>query len=172
MSVYHSVTIGNQDQKSQGHYKGNKQSSGFTLVELMIVVAIIGILAAVAVPQYKQYVLRAQLTETATQIGSFARAFEVAKQVNGDYPNDTHLTLPQVTGLFINASDWASNTLLGGNWNWEGPDGYSYAGIAIDGATASEEDIAQLDAIMDNGDLSSGKFRRTPNGRYTYIIEE
>ena len=35
-----------------------KQTKGFTLVELMIVVAIIGIISAVAIPQYKQYVVR------------------------------------------------------------------------------------------------------------------
>ena len=37
---------------------------------------------------------------------------------------------------------------------------------------AAQKDFELLDSMLDDGDLTQGKFRQTPNGRYTYIIEE
>lgn len=49
---------------------------GFTLIELMIVIAIIGILAAIAVPQYQNYIARSQVTRGMSEAGSLKTVVE------------------------------------------------------------------------------------------------
>jgi len=57
--------------------QGNKQQ-GFTLIELMIVVAIIGILAAIAIPQYQNYVARTQMTRAYGELSQLRTGIEEA----------------------------------------------------------------------------------------------
>ncbi len=47
-----------------------KRQSGFTLIELMVVVVIVGILAAIAIPNYRDYVIRGQLNEAFATLGA------------------------------------------------------------------------------------------------------
>jgi type IV pilus assembly protein PilA len=53
-----------------------KNQKGFTLIELMIVVAIIAILAAIAIPQYQTYVIRSQVTRAMGEAGDMKVAVE------------------------------------------------------------------------------------------------
>jgi type IV pilus assembly protein PilA len=59
---------------------------GFTLIELMIVVAIIGILAAIAIPAYQDYTIRAQVTEGATLAGGVKIAMADYFAQRGTWP--------------------------------------------------------------------------------------
>lgn len=64
-----------------------KTQKGFTLIELMIVIAIIGILAAVAVPQYGQYTKRAKFSEVVTQTAAAKTAVTLCYQEENKLDN-------------------------------------------------------------------------------------
>ncbi|MBS4701484.1 MULTISPECIES: prepilin-type N-terminal cleavage/methylation domain-containing protein [Aeromonas] len=60
-----------------------KRQSGFTLIELMIVVAIVAILAAIALPAYQTYTKKAKFSEVVSATGAFKTAVEVCYQTTG-----------------------------------------------------------------------------------------
>lgn len=66
-----------------------KKEKGFTLIELMIVVAIIGILAAIAIPQFASYRVKAFNSAAQADLHSSQTTFEVFFNDNNQYPNAT-----------------------------------------------------------------------------------
>jgi type IV pilus assembly protein PilE len=76
-------------QKSPTQQKRTKSmrgiQKGFTLIEIMIVVAIIGILAAIAIPQYQDYVLRANIQEATSTLSDYRTRMEQWYQDNRTY---------------------------------------------------------------------------------------
>src|SRR5487761_2481960 len=97
---------------------------GFTLIELMIVVAIIGILAAVAIPQYQDYTVKAKLSKVPAVIDPLKLALAQYYQENSSFPGTANAwtslglaaaptTTNEVTGVAVAATTGAITVTLG-----------------------------------------------------------
>ena len=91
------------------------KNGGFTLIELMIVVAIIGILAAVAIPAYSDYTTRAQVTEALNLASAAKTAVSESYGSNGAWPADNSSAglgvSTDIKGKYVDSVAVASNQI-------------------------------------------------------------
>ena len=99
---------------------------GFTLIELMIVVAIIGILAAVAIPAFMDYMKKSKKTEAALQLNKVMKNDKVYFITNASYVTTAGAALPTTTAC---ASTGGKNPVSTG---WAGDSGWSALDFQID----------------------------------------
>ena len=86
---------------------------GFTLIELMIVVAIIGILAAVAIPAYQDYIARAQVSEAVNLLASGKTGMAEYFADKATWPGSATDVMGSVSGKYTNNITILSSTTLG-----------------------------------------------------------
>lgn len=130
----------------------SRDNRGFTLVELMIVVVIVGILAAVAVPIYQANVNRSKASEADAALGTIRTAARVYYAENGSYPiASTETQVDSVSGLGINPADLNGKYFNIDDYTYQSDDGVSYVIRA-----RGDGDQAGINRQMDqSGTLSS-----------------
>ena len=153
----------------------SKQNArGFTLVEIMIVVIIIGLLAVMAFPAFLKVKVHSQASRIANDFRSFSGLFETYTLDNGTYPPDASPgVIPAGMEDYIKSADWTTSPPIGGHYDWVfngfGGGGVT-AAIAVTNYTSGDGPIIKLDELMDDGNLSSGIIQKA-GGSVIYIIE-
>jgi prepilin-type N-terminal cleavage/methylation domain-containing protein len=144
--------------------------AGFTLVEIMIVVVIIGLLAAIAIPAFGRVRQAAQNSRFVSDLRTFSQAFESYASQNGRWPANagSGAVPPGMSGDF-NETNWKGRNSIGGRWNWDRNLNVP-AGISTTDVTVDDTQMIAIDRTIDDGDLSTGLFQKFGT-RYTYILE-
>ena len=114
-----------------------KMQKGFTLIELMIVVAIIAIRAAIAISQYQDYVIRSQVSEGSSLADGVKTAVGEFYNNNGRFSANGNVsyglaTNTSITGSYVNSVDIGSTGVITATYSSTSP---QKANKAIDAAT-------------------------------------
>ena len=153
----------------------------FTLVEVMVVVVIIGMLAATGIPTYRHITMRAKVTTLENDLRQFSTAIQTYTTQNGHWPanGDPQVVPPELVNTL--PATFSSKSPIGGVYKWN----YD---VSADGITAKAALIVQtssgnpvsddvemltmLDKQMDDGDLTTGTIQTGSTNSLVFIIEK
>ena len=155
---------------------------GFTFLEVSVVVVIISVVAALAVPIVKQASREARSTIVANDLRIFSAALQTYARERGDWPagNSEPGVFPPGMEGYLRTTNWARRTPLGGFYTWspntlqQGQRYRAAIAIASVGADKISSDRAQfvdLDRKLDDGILDTGQLRLGFRNHPFYVLE-
>ena len=125
-----------------------KNQKGFTLIELIVVVIIVGILASVAVPLYTGYIKRAKISEATSSVGAVKTALMAKYQKDGAFPNacGDSAAIKTDLGIVLDVTNWTYAT--------DGDGDIAATAIAAAGANLVGGTITLTSTVNGDGSIS------------------
>jgi len=149
-----------------------QRRAGFTLVEIMITVAIIGLLASLSMPSFVRARTKVFRTQFVNDLRIAGDAFQMYAMQRGGFPPSAEpAVIPEGMTNLLSKMNWRDATSIGGRWEWDFERFGCKAGVSVVSPTFSGNQMAEIDAAVDDGDLTTGSFR-SRNGGYIYVVEK
>jgi prepilin-type N-terminal cleavage/methylation domain-containing protein len=137
-------------------HSGTRRVAGFTLLEILVAITIIGFLAAMAIPAFRVMRERAQAARIAGDLRAFRTVFTTYALENGSWPPSAGAgEIPDGlrTALPIH---WTQESPMGGNWQWESDPTAGTGTIVLSGGQTTRSVYLKIDELFDDGDISAG----------------
>ncbi len=180
------------------HFKKQSKRDAFTLVEVMVVVAIVGMLATLAIPAFRNANKQSKISRAKNDIRVLSDAFSLYAIEHGNYPlsdgqyvDANRDPAPADLSVYLGNSRWDQQTPLGGHyfyWNRHVYDDTINATryvpfLMIDNTYVNyfgwentplepTDWFQQLDEDIDDGDLSTGQFQLISFSQALYTLDE
>lgn len=154
---------------------------GFTLVEIMVVLLILSLLIALAIPAVSRMQRKGRSAAIANDFRVFATAFSGYAQETGGWPKEVGAgKMPAGMADRLRKSNWLQKTPIGGQYNWEYNRKHGgkriLAAITISATktaplVVSEPQLLDLDRMIDDGDLYEGNLILGAGDIPVFVIE-
>jgi prepilin-type N-terminal cleavage/methylation domain-containing protein len=129
-----------------------KHPRGFSLIELMVVITVIGILALLAVPGVMVAAQRAEATATASDIRTFLHAIEFYTSSEGAYP-----AIMDSWRMPDSIKDYLPHTWTDGTYKWFYVNNNGFIYIYFFNLNFTPEQMLRIDSIIDDGNIGTGR---------------
>jgi prepilin-type N-terminal cleavage/methylation domain-containing protein len=166
---------------STHHASSRRSQRAFTLVEVMVVIVIIGFLAAAGLPGYRHLTMRSKVTALENDLRQFSTAIQTYTLQNGHWPanGDPQVAPPELAAAM--SANFTRPSPIGGvyKWNFDVPaDGVTAkAAIVVQTSAGNiisddEELFLMVDRQMDDGVLETGHVQVGSTNSLVFIIEK
>lgn len=139
---------------------------GFTLIEIMIAIVIIGLLAALAVPAFQRLKQRSLATLMANDFRQIKASFERSSLEMGRWPPAAGAGVIPLNMDGMLPTAYTMPAPVGGQYSWSGPTGR----LVLSGGPPNNTVMQQVDTIIDDGNLETGSFTSPGAGTYQLLV--